>query len=229
MKVLLIIYSSEAVNTLSFTLKIRWPDATLIHVANGSAGVEMVETESPDIVIVDIEMPDIDGFEVLKQIRLFSDVPAILLSSKAVEVDRVRGLEMGADDFIMKPINPLEFLARIQAVLRRTGVVHLEELPPFNATNLAVDFATREVLFNGKQVHLTPTEYKLLSHLIRNEGKVVMQESLKRLVWDDPESLDSSTIKKYVYHLRTKLGDSSKHPRMIVNERGVGYKFVRPR
>lgn len=230
MKIILIDDSPEIASTVSFAFRIRWPEAIILHAEDGGKGIEMVETDPPDIVISDINLPDIDGFEVLKQVRLFSDVPLIFLSVRESETDRVRGLEIGADDYIVKPFSPLDLLARVQAILRRTGTRHLSEnLPPYTAGNLIVDFSTRDVTLNGKSVHLTPREYKLLCHLIRNEGKVVTRSALKRLVWDEVDYLDASTIKKYVYQLRNKLSDSTGKPRMILNERGVGYKFVRPK
>jgi len=230
LKVILIDDSLEVANTLSFAFRIRWPEADVLHAENGIEGLEMIETESPDIAIVDINLPDIDGFEVLKQIRLFSDVPVIFLSVREAETDRVRGLEIGADDYITKPFSPLDLLARVQAILRRTGTRHLDEnLPPFTAGKLTVDFSRREVLFNNKLVHLTPTEYRLLCHLIRNEGRVVTKNALRRLVWEDTDYVDSNTIKKYVYQLRNKLSDGKAKRQMIFNERGVGYQFIRPK
>jgi len=230
LKVLLIDDSPEIASTVSFAFRIRWPETIILHAEDGSQGIEMVEAESPDIVIADINLPDIDGFEVLRQIRLFSDTPIIFLSVRGAETDRVRGLEIGADDYIVKPFSPLDLLARVQAILRRTGTRQLSEnLPPFTAGNLTVDFSTRDVTLNRKSVHLTPREYKLLCHLIRNEGKVVTRSALKRMVWDEVDYLDASTIKKYIYQLRNKLNDSTGRPKMILNERGIGYKFVRPK
>ena len=230
MKVLLIEESPEIVNTLSFTLRLRWPEAIVVSTDNGAEGIEMAETESPDIVILDINLPDIDGFEVLKQIRLFSDVAVIILTAREAEVDKVRGLEMGADDYVTKPFSPLDLLARVRAVLRRTGVRHSEEedTPPFIAGDLAINFATREIFLNGNRVHLTPTEYKCLRHLVRNSGRMVTQEALRQQVWGNAEYVDPSTIKKYIYQLRTKLGDTSHPPRIILNERGIGYQFIKP-
>jgi len=132
MKALLIEDSPEATNTVSMAFEFRWPEATIISAVDGAKGVEMAETESPDIIILEINLPDVDGFEVLKQIRLFSDVPIIILSVRDAELDRVRGLEEGADDYIVKPFSVLDFLARVKSALRRSGRYYSEEdIPPF--------------------------------------------------------------------------------------------------
>lgn len=230
MKVLLIEDSPEIVNAVSLTFRLRWPEATLISSDKGAKGTEMVEAESPDIVILDINLPDMTGFKVLEDIRLFSEVPVIILTVREDEVDKVRGLEIGADDYITKPFSPLDLLARVKAVLRRSGMPYLEEeLPPLVAGNLTINFSTREVFLGDQRVHLTPTEYKILRCLVRNEGRIVTQETLKQQVWDRAKYIDASGPKKYIYQLRTKLGDTSGPPRIILNERGVGYKFVKPK
>ncbi len=231
MKVLLIEDSPEIVNTLSLTFKLHWPEATLASTDKGTEGIKMVETESPDIVILDINLPDMSGFKVLEDIRLFSEVPVIILTVREEVIDKVRGLETGADDYITKPFDPLDFLARVKAVLRRTGIYYPEdeELPPLVAGNLTINFFTRKVLLGDQQVHLTPTEYKVLYCLARNEGRIVTQETLRRRVWGSARYVDASALKKYIYQLRTKLGDTSRPPRIILSERGVGYKFVKPK
>ena len=232
MKVLLIEDSPEIVSTLSLTFKLRWPEAILVATDKGAQGIEMVESESPDIIILDINLPDMTGFEALEQIRLFSDVPTVILTVRDDEVDKVRGLEMGADDYITKPFSPLDLLARVKAVLRRSGLRHPEEedLPPLVTGNLTINFSTREVLLGDGRVHLTPTEYKVLCCLARNEGRIVTQETLKHQVWgSEARYIHASVLKKYVYQLRTKLGDSSDPPRMLLSERGVGYRFIKPK
>lgn len=229
MKVLFIEDSPEIVNTLSLTFKLRWPEATLISTDKGTKGIEMVKTESPDIVILDINLPDMSGFKALEHIRLLSGVPIIILTVREEEVDKVRGLEMGADDYITKPFSPLDLLARVKAVLRRTSMPYPEEeLPPLVAGDLTIDFSTREVFLSNQRVHLTPNEYKVFYCLVRNEGRVVTQETIKQQVWGSAKYVEASTLKKYIYQLRTKLGDTSDPPQIILSERGVGYKFIKP-
>lgn len=231
MKVLLIEDSPEVVNTVSLTFRLRWPEAILISTDKGSRGVEMAETESPDIVILEINLPDMTGFEVLEQIRLFSDMPIVILTVREDEVDKVRGLEMGADDYITKPFSPLDLLARVKAVLRRSGLRHFEqeELPSLAMGNLIINFPTREVILGNERVHLTPTEYRVLGCLARNEGRIVVQEALRQQVWgNEARYIHASVLKKYIYQLRSKLRDDSDPPRIILSERGVGYRLVKP-
>jgi two-component system KDP operon response regulator KdpE len=231
MKVLLIEDDENIAASISLCFEFRWPEAEVIATTEGTKGIEMTESESPDIIILDLNLPDIDGLDVLKQIRLFSDVPLIILTIRDVEMDKVKGLEMGADDYIVKPFSALDLLARVKATLRRAGMRSLakEDIPPFIAGNLTINFLAREVSIGGKPVQLTPTEYKLLYTLVRNKGRTVTHEALQRQVWGSAEYVDPSTVKKYIYQLRTKLGDTSTPPQMILSERGVGYKFVAPR
>jgi len=229
MKVLLIEDRQEIVDTLSLTFKLRWPEATLLSTPEGTKGLEMAESESPDIIILDINLPDMEGFEVLEQVRLFSEVPIIILTVREAELDKVKGLEMGADDYIVKPFSALDLLARVKAVLRRAGVHRPdnEKLPPFIAGDLTINFLTREILLHGEPLHLTPTEYELLRYLVRNEGRVATHEALRQHVWGSAEYIDPSTVKKNIHQLRSKLGATV--AQMIISERGVGYKFVKPK
>lgn len=231
MKALLIEDSPEIVNGVSLTFKLRWPEATVISAGEGSKGVEMVEKEAPDIVILDINLPDITGFDVLRQIRLFSDVPIIILTVRGDEIDQLRGLEMGADDYITKPFSPANLLGRVKAVLRRTDTRTIEEekLPPLTIGNITLNFADHQVFVNGRQIHLTPTEGKVLSCLAHNCGKMLTQEAIMQQVWgSEAKYIDDSTLKRYIYQLRAKLGDNSENPQLIFNERGLGYKLIKP-
>ncbi|MFC1870554.1 response regulator transcription factor [Chloroflexota bacterium] len=232
MKVLLVEDSPEIMKGISLTLKLRWPDAVVIAANNGAKGIRVAETESPDIVILDINLPDMTGFEVLENIRLFSDVPVIILTVREDEVDQLRGLEMGADDYIIKPYSPANLLSRCKAVLRRSGMRHLVEegLPPLVAGDLTIDFSTREVSVDGRKIHLTPNESRVLYSLVRNEGKVVSRETIRQQVWgSEAKYVDGTTLKRYIYQLRTKLGDGVESPQIILNERGIGYRFAKSR
>ncbi len=160
MKILLIDENQEVLKTLSLTLRFLWPEATLLTATGGLSGTEMAEAESPDAIILELNLRDMDGFEALRQIRLFSDVPIIVLTDMNAEIDMIRSLEAGADDYITKPFSPLDLLARTKATLRRAGLLHFDgQSPrPFAAGDLVVDFSAREVLLNGEPVHLTPIE-----------------------------------------------------------------------
>jgi len=231
-KALLIEDSQEIVNVVSLTFGLRWPEATFLSADEGAKGIKMVETESPDIVILDINLPDMSGFDVLERIRLFSDVPIIILTVRGEQIDELTGLEMGADDYIVKPFGPANLLTRVRAVLRRSGIRDREEanLPPMVAGDLTIDFSSREILRGSGRANLTPTEYKVLFCLVRNEGKTVPQDVIKQQVYgNEARYVDSTTLKRYIYQLRNKLGDTADRPRLIFNQRGIGYRFVRPK
>jgi len=228
LKVLVIEDSEEMVQTVSLCFRLRWPEVLFVSASQGDKGVELVEREAPDVVILDLGLPDKDGLDVLKEIRTFSDVPVLVLSVRDDGLSQVKGLELGADDYITKPFGPLEFLARVRAVLRRAqGTVSSDgDALPFTAGGLTVDFVAHEVFVGSERVHLTPLEYNLLCHLVRNAGKVMSHHNLLSTVWGEGYT-DTDILKTYIYQLRTKLGDSGGSASMIVNERGMGYKFAK--
>jgi two-component system KDP operon response regulator KdpE len=230
MKILLIEDSPEIVKGVTLTFKLRWQDATVIAFDEGAKGIKAVESESPDIVILDINLPDMTGFEVLERIRSFSDVPIIVLTIRDDEVDELRGLEMGADDYIVKPFSPVNLLTRVKVVLRRAGVRRAEkELPPLAIGNITINFSRKEVFVGDRRVRLTPNEGKILYYLAQNGGKLVTQEEIKQQVWgSEAEYIDNSGLKRYIYQLRTKLGDNAESPQIILNERGIGYRLSIP-
>ena len=235
MKVLLVEDSQEIRNGISLTFKLRWPEAVFSSTDEGARGIEMVETESPDIVLLDINLPDMTGFDVLEQIRLFSEVPVIFLTVRGGELDEVRGLEAGADDYIVKPFRPASLLTRVEAVLRRCGTRHiwgngLPSLPGRNTItangNITINLFSEEVFVGDERVYLTPIEHNVFFLLVRNQGKIITHETIKRQVWGNEAGyIDGSTIRKYIRKLRAKLGDVSVSPQIILNERGRGYRF----
>ena len=229
MKVLVVEDDPGIVEAISLAFELRWPGVQVVSTAQGLKGVELTESEAPDVVILDLGLPDIEGFDVLRQVRLFSDVPVIILTVRGEEMDKIKGLELGADDYITKPFSHMELLARVKAVLRRSQMPELRgDEKPFVSGKLVIDFASREVTLAGKPVRLTPTEYNLLYYLVRNEGKVLSQQALLRKVWGEEYTDAVEYIKKYIQRLRAKLGDDSQNPRILLSERGVGYKFLRP-
>ena len=189
----------------------------------------MMESENPDLVVLDIGLPDIDGLQILKEIRGFSDVPIIMLTVRDRDVDVARALELGADDYITKPFSHVELLARVQSVLRRVHATGSGSEPPLVAGDLWVDFSSREVRVKGEEVKLTPTEFNLLYHLLRNAGRVVTQQSLLSKVWgyESAEEADARVVKVHMQHLRQKLGDAADNPQFIANVYGIGYKFIK--
>ncbi|MFO8037783.1 MAG: response regulator transcription factor [Anaerolineales bacterium] len=194
---------------------------------NGKEALDQVRTQLPDLVLLDIMMPDIDGFEVLKKIREVSDVPVIMLTAKGEEDDRVKGLELGADDYITKPFSPRELVSRIKAVLRRTKTFQEDQVDVVEVDDrLKIDFSRREVWVEGEKVDLRPTEYRLLYHLVKNAGWVNTHEQLLTKVWGFEYRDEPHYVRLYVNYLRKKLEKDPSNPEYILTERGVGYRFV---
>ncbi len=194
---------------------------------NGIEALEEVRRRLPDLVVMDVMMPEMDGFEALRELRRVSSVPVIMLTVKADERDVVHGLELGADDYIAKPFSPAVLQSRIKAVLRRAEMA--PQAPPSRVLNvderLKVDFDRHEVWKDGEKVQLRPTEFRLLYHLASNPGVVMTHETLLSRVWG-PEYRDASHyVRLYINYLRQKLEDDPSNPRYILTERGVGYKF----
>ena len=222
MKTLIIEDEKSIIDAINVAFEFRWPDVQLISSTTGKKGVNLVRRESPDIVILDLNLPDISGFDVLKNIREFSAVPVIILTVRADDEDMLRGLESGADDYIIKPFNYMTLLARVRAVLRRTEAI------PFagkhdNAINarLKIDFVNQKVKVDNRLVKLTPVEYKLLSVLAQNRNQVVSYGRIMDEVWGKGYSGETENIRICVRRLRKKLQDSP--PNMIINKRGLGY------
>ncbi len=229
MKVLVIEDDPGIVEVVSLCFQLRWSGTTLLSAATGAKGVELVEAESPDVLILDIGLPDMDGYQVLREVRRFSDVPVIMLTVRGEDTSVARGLELGADDYITKPFSHIELIARVQAVLRRAqGVSVSEGERPFTAGKLSVDFGRNEVFVSGTPVKLTSTERKLLYYLVRNEGRVLSHETLLAKVWGDTYMDARDLLRVHIQHIRQKLQDNAESPNIIVTEHGLGYKFVKP-
>ena len=229
MKVLVVGDNQQVVRNVSFCLQLRYPEISVVSVAEVPKGIEMVETESPDLVMLDSSLPDIDTLDWVSKIREFSDVPLIILCEAETDMDRARGLEAGADEYVTKLFNPIELLARLRALLRRTQGVGFKPEGLFSfGGELTINFTTREVFLSSKRVKLTPIEYHLLSELVKNEGKVLTHSTLLERVWGLEYANDYSFVKKYIYRLRSKLEPDASKPQMLLTERGIGYKFVRP-
>ncbi len=194
---------------------------------NGTEALEQVRTQLPDLILLDIMMPDISGFEVLKRIREVNTVPVIMLTAKGEEDDRIQGLELGADDYITKPFSPREMVSRIRAVLRRTRSFKEDQVDLIKVDDrLTIDFSRREVWVEDKIVDLRPTEYRLLYHLVKNAGWVNTHEQLLSKVWGFEYQDEPHYVRLYVNYLRKKLEQDPSNPKYILTERGVGYRFV---
>ncbi len=201
----------------------------VVEAHNGQQAVQRVREELPDVVLLDVMMPQMDGFEALREIRQASNVPVIMLTVQATENDKVRGLELGADDYVAKPFDHRELASRVKAVLRRAAlpstVSKSEEIVRVDE-NLSVDFDKREVIVGEKHQKLRPTEYKLLYHLISNAGKLMSHEQLLTKVWGREYRDDEQLLRLYITYLRQKIEASPAHPKYILNERGLGYRFT---
>lgn len=226
MKILIIEDDEEIVEVISLGFQTGWPEVKLVSTPSGEEGVELVESESPDIVILDLGLPDIDGFKVLKQIRLFSAVPVIILSVRGEETDIVKGLGLGADDYVVKPFHQLELLARIKAVIRR---LHLpEDELSFAHGPFRFDYSIRKLLYSGKKIELTLTEGLLFHHLLKNAGQVVNHSSLAQAVWGEDYPGAADALKVYIRRLREKLEANPSNPQLIRTKPGLGYTLVEP-
>ena len=229
MKVLVVDDAPEVVDSVRFGFAVQWREVDLLSAGTGKEALELVERESPDLVLLDVGLPDMDGFKVLEELRFFSDVPVIMLTARDDTIDKVKGLELGADDYVTKPFNHLELLARIKAVLRRLDMPPPKSrAPSFRSGDLEMDFDAQEVRVKGQPVRLTPTEYKLLYHLVRNAGRTLPHGTLLAKVWGREYLDEVDYLRVYVRRLRDKLGDDPEKPRYIRTERGLGYRFLRP-
>ena len=229
MKVLIIEDSQDIVDTISLCFELRWPEVEVISTPEGKKGIALVKSEELALVILDLGLPDIDGFEVLKDVRTFSDVPVIIVTVRGDEVYRVKGLELGADDYITKPFSHIELLARIKAVLRRTQLPRFETgKMVLNSPRLTIDFTSRAVTVDGEPIRLTPIEYNLLQYLIVNADTVLTHWALLEKVWGEEYTNAPEYLKVYIQRLRNKLEEDSSNPKLIISERGIGYKFVTP-
>lgn len=227
MKVLVIDDDTSIAQVISLCFEMRWPETTVLSAVDGKQGLALVKQENPDVVILDIGLPEMNGFEVCYRIRRFSDVPVIMLTVRDSDTDVSVGLEVGADDYVIKPFSYIQLLSRVQAVLRRSSgkpAATAEYL--FSTGNLVIDFDSREVRVNDMLVGLTPIEYDLLSLLGRNVGKVMKYQTLLTRVWSEEYGFETNLLKAHIHNLRRKLGDDTQNPGMIVNERGVGYRLL---
>ncbi len=196
---------------------------------DGPSALAMLEKEGADLVLLDVMMPGMDGFEVLQKIREFSVVPVVILTAKDQDVDELRGFGLGADDYIRKPFSVQLLLARIQAVLRR-GAPSEEVMtrPPFVAGDFVMDFSQRRVTVRGKEIKLGPTEWKLLTQLVTNAGRVMLHADLLRKVWGPEYGGETEYLRVYISYLRNKIEENPAQPKYILTEHGVGYSFRRP-
>ena len=192
----------------------------------GKQGLIEAATRKPDLVIVDLGLPDTDGLDVFRELRVWSDLPVIVLSARTQESEKVAALDAGADDYLTKPFGVSELLARIRAHLRRRNQGGANETPQVHFGGVTVDLALRQVSRDGEPVHLTPLEYRLLATLVRHAGRVLTHRQLLRDVWGPSHVESHHYLRIYMAHLRQKLERDPAQPEHIVTETGVGYRLV---
>lgn len=195
----------------------------VVEARDGEEAIEEIKADPPDLVLLDINMPGIDGFEACRRIREASDVPIIMVTVRGSEKDKVTALDAGADDYLVKPFGTQELLARVRAAARR--VPSAEEIPPFVSSNLSIDFERRRVVAHGQPVHLTPTEFELLKHLVVNQGKPVSHLKLLNLLWGPEHTSDREPLRVFIGQLRRKIEPNPDEPRYILTEPLIGYRF----
>jgi two-component system KDP operon response regulator KdpE len=227
-KVLVVADEERLIKDTSFFLAMRYPESVIVSTGKGLEGIDMIESETPDLTIVASSLPDTDIFNFISKTREFSNVPLLVLIESKNDIDRAMVLEAGADEYVIQPINPIEFIARVNALLRRTDGGSFKQEQTFSTGELKINFGRREVTLSGKRVKLTPHEYNLLAELARNEGKVVPHHVLLEKVWGSEYIADYTFIKKYICRLRFKLEVDPANPCVILCERGIGYRIVKP-
>jgi len=225
-KVLIIEDNEEVVEAVSLAFHILWPEARIVSTDSGEEGIKLVETEHPDVVILDLGLPDMSGFEVLRSTRLFSTVPVVILTVRGEEADIVKGLELGADEYIVKPFRQLELLSRVRALTRRQCAV--QEAAPIVCGRLCLNLSERTVNYGGRQINLTRTENNILLQLMRNAGRVVTHTRLAEELWGNNYPDAAASLKVHVRRLREKIELDPCHPELIIVKRGLGYLFAKP-
>lgn len=224
---LILIVDDEARMRRFIRMNLELENYQVVEADNGVKALEQIRQHTPDLVIMDVMMPEMDGFETLRLLREISTVPVILLTVKGDEEDKIQGLALGADDYVTKPFSPRELNSRVAAVLRRADwpapaprtVLRIDD-------RLSVDFNRHQVIVEGERVDLRPTEYRLLNHLIQNAGWVVPHDTLLAKVWGYEYRDETHYLRLYVNYLRKKIEEDPANPKYILTERGVGYRFM---
>ena len=213
---------------VAFGARMIWPDADVVIATTGKEALQAFAEKTPDLVVLDVSMPPPSGLEVCERIRETSRVPILMLTVRDTTLDKVRALDLGADDYLTKPFDPMELLARMRALVRRGSGPLAQSSPVLVSGQLSLDAASREVRVRGELVRLTSTEYRLLEELVRHAGEVLTHQVLLERVWGPGWTTDPSYLKVFVRRLRQKLGDDAKQPRYIQTEWGIGYRFIPP-
>jgi len=222
---ILLVDDEQAVQTL-LTYPLRKEGYEVVGAMDGREALDRFSEERFDLVVLDIMLPKLDGIEVLRRLRIRSQVPIIMLTAKGDEADKIAGLEVGADDYITKPFSMREFRSRVKAALRRSRMIaNADEEESIERGDLKIDFGRRVVTLRGEEVRLTYVEFEILGALARSPGRVLSRETLLEHVWGDSEYRDPRTVDVHIRHLREKLEREPKNPEFLFTVRGVGYRF----
>lgn len=232
MKVVLVEDNQEIIEAVVAVFQLRWPEVNMITTMYGEKGIELTKQESPDLIILDLGLPDIDGFQVLRRLRQFTNVPVIILTAQSDEINKIRGLELGADDYIVKPFSPGELLARVRALLRRferttpkEELVKNKNLTIVGA--LRIDTASKEVTVGDKHIRLSPRGYDLLYQLVMNKGEFVPTETLMKAIVDPGENLSINIVIFLVKTLNEELGEKEIGIKNLISgDPARGYKLT---
>lgn len=226
----ILVVDDEARYVRWISLNLEGAGYRVLSAGDGASAIQQAAASPLDLILLDLGLPVLDGFTVCARIREFSDVPIIMLTARAEEHDKVRGLDSGADDYLVKPFGPPELLARVRAVLRRVprgGAPAVPQASPrFQVGELEIDFSQHLVKLRGRQVDLSPTEYRLLAHLARHAGKVVVSDALLNAVWGPEYRDELQHVRLYVSRVRRKIEDDPEHPRYVLTRPGIGYMLV---
>ncbi|MCC6956888.1 MAG: response regulator transcription factor [Anaerolineales bacterium] len=226
---LILIVDDEQLITDSLSYSLKREGFDVISAADGISAIQAVETQKPDLVVLDLMLPDISGFEVCRRLRTFTAIPVIMLTARGEEIDRVLGLEVGADDYLAKPFSFRELLARIQAMLRRVQLDRQVSQPqPMSTSQLSLDPVARRVFKGEQELQLSAREFDLLAVLMKNAGRAMSRDELIKLVWGDDWVGDPRTLDVHVRWLRLKIEEDPASPQYIQTVRGYGYRFAGP-
>ena len=195
----------------------------VVNASNGESVLDMLDEENPDLILLDIMLPDIDGYTLCRRIREFSQTPVVMVTAKGNDREKIEGFQAGADDYVTKPFSALELTARIRAVLRRTALWEDRGSATFQIDGLTVDFARRRVTVAGREADLTATEYRVLCYLAGNAGRVVTPNQILENVWGESYSGETHLLQVYIARLRKKVWDDTRNPRYILTRPGIGY------
>ncbi len=228
MKLLVAEDTPEIARVVAYGARLTWPDCRVTIAGSGTEALARFAEERPDLVVLDVQMPPPDGFEVCRRIRESSTVPILMLTVRDATLDKVQALDLGADDYLTKPFDHLELLARLRALVRRSSTQNASTAAVLTTGDLTVDLAAQVVRVKGEEVRLTPTEYRLLEVLVRHMGAVVPHQVTLQEVWGPDSVADPRYLKVFVRRLRNKLGDDPEHHRYIQTVWGTGYRFIPP-